>query len=86
MEQNSHWEEDDKDYTPWTNILSATWPTLRHRNYTYAIIMDNTLNAYTHYIRPDEMSYPDPCSLSTAIACGETGKFHCNAFSLRMAC
>ncbi|XP_064635756.1 uncharacterized protein LOC135492940 [Lineus longissimus] len=78
MEQNAHWEVEDQDYSPWTNILSAVWPTLRHRNYTYAVIMDSSLNAYTHYIRPDAMSYPDPCSLPTAIACGETSNEYVN--------
>lgn len=30
LEKNSLWEKVDVDYTPFTNILSAVWPTLRY--------------------------------------------------------
>jgi len=29
LEKNSNWNIGDVDYTPFTNILSAVWPTLR---------------------------------------------------------
>lgn len=29
LEENDIWEESDKDYTPYSNMLSAVWPTLR---------------------------------------------------------
>ena len=29
LDVNERWTEDDKDYTPYTNILSAAWPELR---------------------------------------------------------
>ncbi|XP_064643830.1 uncharacterized protein LOC135497820 [Lineus longissimus] len=59
-------------------MLSAIWPSLRHGNFTYAVILDDTLNAFSHYHRPDKMVYNDPCSLPTAIKCGTTGNKYAN--------
>ncbi|XP_064646780.1 uncharacterized protein LOC135499763 [Lineus longissimus] len=69
---NDAWRVPDQDYTSYKNILSATWPSLRHRKYKYAVIVDSMLKPFGHKDRPDQMIYKDPCSLPTAIKCGET--------------
>jgi hypothetical protein len=33
LEENTAWTLPDVDYTPYQNILSAVWPSLRHKSY-----------------------------------------------------
>ncbi|XP_048243311.1 uncharacterized protein LOC124141844 isoform X1 [Haliotis rufescens] len=70
LEQNSHWH--DADYTPYKNILSAVWPTLRHRNYTWAVVSGDQVDPSSHYKRESLMTVTDPCSMPDVIRCGHT--------------
>ncbi|XP_046562884.1 uncharacterized protein LOC124271767 [Haliotis rubra] len=70
LDQNSHWN--DADYTPYKNILSAVWPTLRHRNYTWAVVAGDQLDPSSHYMRETLMIVTDPCSMPDVIKCGHT--------------
>ncbi|XP_046562881.1 uncharacterized protein LOC124271764 [Haliotis rubra] len=70
LDQNSHWN--DADYTPYKNILSAVWPTLRHRNYTWAVVSGDQLDPSSHYKRETLMIVTDPCSMPGVIKCGHT--------------
>ncbi|XP_046557202.1 uncharacterized protein LOC124266452 [Haliotis rubra] len=70
LDQNSHWKHDDADYTPYKNILSAVWPTLRHRNYTWAVVAGDQLVPSSHYKRETLMTVSDPCNVPDVIKCG----------------
>ncbi|XP_046561789.1 uncharacterized protein LOC124270793 [Haliotis rubra] len=70
FDQNSHWN--DADYTPYKNILSAVWPTLHHRNYTWAVVVADQLDPSSHYKRETLMTVTDPCSMPDVIKCGHT--------------
>ena len=39
--QNAEWNKNDKDYVNTLTDLSAVWPTLRHGQYTWAVVEDN---------------------------------------------
>ncbi|XP_071088930.1 uncharacterized protein [Haliotis cracherodii] len=72
LDQNNYWEHDDADYTPYKNILSAVWPTLRHRNYTWAVVSGDQVDPSSHYKRESLMTVSDPCSMPDVIRCGHT--------------
>ncbi|XP_067663255.1 uncharacterized protein [Haliotis asinina] len=72
LDQNIHWH--DVDYTPYKNILSAVWPTLHHRNYTWAVVAGDRVDPSSHYKRESLMTVPDPCSMPDVIRCGHTAK------------
>ncbi|XP_067663316.1 uncharacterized protein [Haliotis asinina] len=76
LDQNSHWH--DVDYTPHKNILSAVWPTLRHRNYTWAVVAGDRVDPSSHYKRESLMTVPDPCRLPDVIKCGHTANEYIN--------
>ncbi|XP_064643194.1 uncharacterized protein LOC135497317 isoform X2 [Lineus longissimus] len=75
--QNDAWLIPDRDYTPYINILSATWPSLRHRKYKYSVIEDETMDAIAHF-KTGEIIFEDPCSLPTKIKCGFTENEYVN--------
>ncbi|XP_071084119.1 uncharacterized protein [Haliotis cracherodii] len=72
LDQNNHWEHADADYTPYKNILSAVWPTLRHRNYTWAVVSGDQVDPSSHYKRESLMTVTDPCSMPDVVRCGNT--------------
>ncbi|KAK3581576.1 hypothetical protein CHS0354_031922 [Potamilus streckersoni] len=72
LPQNGIWAVQDQDYTPYKNILSAVWPTLRHRVYDWAIIEWNVDEQVTHFART-ELILENPCGHPNAITCGRTG-------------
>jgi hypothetical protein len=49
LEKNGGWKYPDVDYTPYKNILSATWPLLRHKNYLWAVIDEENLDVTSYY-------------------------------------
>lgn len=70
---NERWGEPDVDYTPFKNVISATWPLLRHHNYTWAVIDAENLDVESFYKDEDTLQLVDPCSYPNAIKCGHTG-------------
>ncbi|XP_067680773.1 uncharacterized protein [Haliotis asinina] len=74
LEQNARWPKVDVDYTPYKNILSAVWPSLRHRKYKWAVVAGNKLDPTSHFKRESLMTVSDPCALAHVIKCGETGR------------
>ncbi|CAC5390405.1 unnamed protein product [Mytilus coruscus] len=78
LDQNVAWKDSDIDYTPYKNILSAVWPNLRHRNYTWAVCkIINSSSNIMHY-KDDILQLTDPCSSPNAIKCGITGEGYVN--------
>lgn len=73
LELNAAWKESDIDYTSYRNILSAVWPKLRHRTYTWAVLEIINSDIAMNY-RNAHLKLPDPCSNPYAIKCGDTGK------------
>lgn len=75
MRQNSRWEYVDQDYTPYKNMLSAVWPTLRHSSFNWAVLdASNILDASTYYLQENRLALSDPCSHPESVKCGTTGK------------
>ncbi|XP_041351011.1 uncharacterized protein LOC121369994 [Gigantopelta aegis] len=72
LEQNARWFQDDVDYTPYSNMLSAVWPTLRHRDYTWAVVEGGPIEPAAHYKREPLMTTFDPCK------CNKTDKEYIN--------
>ncbi|XP_052067298.1 uncharacterized protein LOC127706680 [Mytilus californianus] len=74
LEENDRWKLTDEDYTPYKNLISAVWPTLRHGenvNYKYAIIDARNVDVTTYYKQVGQLKLVDPC-IPDAIRCGET--------------
>lgn len=69
---NEDWKAPDADYTPYKNVLSAVWPKLHHRNYTWALIEIKALDV-TMYYKDDVPLLTYPCSYPDVIRCGRTG-------------
>ncbi|XP_038051300.1 uncharacterized protein LOC119724354 isoform X2 [Patiria miniata] len=78
IEQNAMWPEPDKNYISSTSSLSAVWPTLRHRAYTWAAILDTGSTAFGNL--DDGLQYP--CDHPRAKACGKTDKEFVNVPNL----
>ncbi|XP_071079258.1 uncharacterized protein [Haliotis cracherodii] len=74
LDQNALWPMLDVDYTPYKNVLSAVWPSLRHRKYKWAVVAGDKLDPTSHYKRESLMTFTDPCALADVVKCGETGK------------
>ncbi|XP_071123173.1 uncharacterized protein [Mytilus edulis] len=72
LTKNDYWTEADQDYTPYKNVISAVWPTLRHRSYTYAVLNAKTIDVTTYYRQINQLSLKDPCDHPDAIKCGAT--------------
>ncbi|KAK3589056.1 hypothetical protein CHS0354_008706 [Potamilus streckersoni] len=80
LEKNSDWLNDDMDYTPYTNIISAVWPTLRYKEYKWAVIEETLLDPNVFYNTTQNLYLVDPCSHPYAVQCGTTVKEYVNAF------
>ncbi|CAG2247188.1 unnamed protein product [Mytilus edulis] len=72
LEQNALWTEADRDYTPYKNVISAVWPTLRHENYDYAIIEVREVDVTTYYRQVNQLQLKIPCDHPDRIICGHT--------------
>ncbi|XP_055958832.1 uncharacterized protein LOC126829498 [Patella vulgata] len=81
LELNAAWFKQDVDYTPYKNIISAVWPTLRHQNYKWGLIEDQSFSRVTHFTR-NLVSIRDPCSHPSVLVCGESDKEFINIFPL----
>jgi hypothetical protein len=77
LEENTAWTLPDVDYTPYQNILSAVWPSLRHKSYNWGVLKVDVNNADTFYKDFTELSVTDPCSRPETIKCGITGNTNC---------
>ena len=67
------WPSADVDYTPYKNVLSAVWPSLRHRSFQWGVILVQINEALTYYKDFTEVKITDPCSHPDRIKCGATG-------------
>ncbi|XP_076117799.1 uncharacterized protein LOC143085385 [Mytilus galloprovincialis] len=72
LEENAYWPEPDMDYTPYKNVISAAWPTLRHKDYDYAILDAKTIDVTTYYHQISQLSLTKPCDHPDSIRCGHT--------------
>lgn len=68
------WTAPDRDYTPYKNVISAVWPTLRHKNYDYAIIEAKAVDVTTYYRQVIQLNLKTPCDHPDRIKCGHTGR------------
>lgn len=73
LAENDKWEVLDTDYTPYVNIISALWPTLRHKNYTWAVLDSENLYKTGYLKNKTMLNLVDPCSHPSTIKCGHTG-------------
>ncbi|XP_076086914.1 uncharacterized protein LOC143057491 [Mytilus galloprovincialis] len=78
LEETGRWNIEDVDYTPYKNILSAVWHSLRHKNFTWAVIEINTLDALTYYKDFNTIHLSDPCSHPDVVTCGHTESAYIN--------
>ncbi|XP_060580924.1 uncharacterized protein LOC132737608 [Ruditapes philippinarum] len=78
LEENSIWETPDEDYTPYTNILSAVWPTLRYTKYYWAVLLVKVNDPTVFYKSTDTLDLKEPCSHPDAIKCGTTEQDYVN--------
>ncbi|CAC5386466.1 unnamed protein product [Mytilus coruscus] len=72
LEQNALWPEADSDYTPYKNVISAVWPTLRHKNYDYAVLEAKDIDVTTYYRQVNQLNLKIPCDHPDRIKCGHT--------------
>lgn len=73
LETNAAWPLLDEDYTPFKNVLSAVWPTLRHTSYQWGVIQIKSIDAQTFYKELTDIVISDPCSHPDSVQCGQTG-------------
>ncbi|CAH1250571.1 Hypp8876 [Branchiostoma lanceolatum] len=71
LELNTDWTEYDIDYTMETTMLSAVWPTLRHRKYEWAVLEDKSGSSLSA-MAGHHLSVPNPCDHQDMIVCGQT--------------
>ncbi|XP_053400999.1 uncharacterized protein LOC128557566 [Mercenaria mercenaria] len=78
LEENDIWKESDKDYTPYYNILSAVWPTLRYAQYAWAVLLVKENDPTVFYDRSNKLDLRNPCDHPDAIKCGDTAHEYVN--------
>ncbi|XP_076085163.1 uncharacterized protein LOC143055975 isoform X1 [Mytilus galloprovincialis] len=78
LEENGKWNIEDVDYTPYKNILSAVWHSLRHKDFTWAVIEVKSLDALTFYKDFNSIHLSDPCSHPDVVTCGHTESVYIN--------
>ncbi|KAL4221421.1 hypothetical protein ACF0H5_019679 [Mactra antiquata] len=78
LEENALWPLSDVDYTPYNNMLSAVWPTLRHKNYKWAVLTLTVDDPLMFYKSTSDISLSDPCSHPNAMKCGTTENGYIN--------
>eukprot|EP00058_Branchiostoma_floridae_P022361 XP_002607851.1 hypothetical protein BRAFLDRAFT_117282 [Branchiostoma floridae] len=83
LELNADWTEYDIDYTNETTMLSAVWPTLRHRKYEWAVLEDKTGSSLSA-MAGHHLSVPNPCDHQDMIQCGRTTSEYINVEGLSL--
>ncbi|CAC5375358.1 unnamed protein product [Mytilus coruscus] len=78
LETNAAWTLLDADYTPYKNVLSALWPSLRHKSYQWGVVQVKNIDAQTFYTEFTDIVISDPCSHPDSIQCGQTGDSYIN--------
>ncbi|XP_046345841.2 uncharacterized protein LOC124126446 [Haliotis rufescens] len=78
LEENDVWQRVDLDYTPYKNMLSAVWPSLRHRKYKWAVIAGDKMDNTSHFKQGRRMTNTDPCAMADVVKCGETDEEYVN--------
>ncbi|XP_078661603.1 uncharacterized protein LOC144905733 [Branchiostoma floridae x Branchiostoma belcheri] len=81
LEENALWTRDDADYTSSQSTLAAVWPSLRHGQYTWAVIEQSTgISDYGSVSGSSQ--FPYPCAHPLAISCGNTTDEYVNVDNL----
>ncbi|CAC5375033.1 unnamed protein product [Mytilus coruscus] len=80
LEENAAWILTGADYTPFKNVLSAVWPSLRHKPYQWGVVEVNSNNAQTFYKEFTDVVISDPCSHPNTVLCGQTDKNFANIY------
>ncbi|XP_071798435.1 uncharacterized protein [Asterias amurensis] len=80
LEQNALWLEADKNYISSTTVLSAVWPSLRHRNYVWAAVKDTGSAVFGDL--DSGLNYP--CEHPMAVGCGNTDQEFVNVLGLSL--
>lgn len=75
LEENEKWNKVDADYTPYNNILSSAWHSLRHKDFIWAVIEVKALDTLIYYKDFNEIQLSEPCSHPDMVRCGHTSKF-----------
>ncbi|XP_035676037.1 uncharacterized protein LOC118415485 [Branchiostoma floridae] len=83
LELNADWTEYDIDYTNETTMLSAVWPTLRHRKYEWAVLEDKSGSSLSA-MAGHHLSVPNPCDHQDMIECGRTTSEYINVEGLSL--
>ncbi|XP_078597675.1 uncharacterized protein LOC144873854 [Branchiostoma floridae x Branchiostoma japonicum] len=83
LELNADWTEYDIDYTNETTMLSAVWPTLRHRKYEWAVLEDKSVSSLSA-MAGHHLSVPNPCDHQDMIECGRTTSEYINVEGLSL--
>ncbi|XP_053401015.1 uncharacterized protein LOC128557569 [Mercenaria mercenaria] len=78
LEENDIWKESDKDYTPYYNILSAVWPTVRYAKYAWAVLLVKESDPTVFFDRSNKLDLRNPCDHPDAIKCGDTAHEYVN--------
>ncbi|KAL5007590.1 hypothetical protein ScPMuIL_016396 [Solemya velum] len=82
LAENDNWPTPDAEYTLNSGLLSAVWPTLRHHDYTWAVLKVEVESEPIYYKRLSELQLTYPCSHPLVLKCGQTDKEYVNvAFS-----
>ncbi|XP_071784665.1 uncharacterized protein [Asterias amurensis] len=80
LEQNALWLEADANYISSTTVLSAVWPSLRHRNYVWAAVKDTGSADFGDL----DIGLNYPCEHPMAVGCGNTDKEFVNVHGLSL--
>ncbi|XP_078700910.1 uncharacterized protein LOC144927390 [Branchiostoma floridae x Branchiostoma belcheri] len=83
LEENALWTRDDADYTSSQSTLSAVWPSLRHGQYTWAVI-EQTTGISDYGSVSGSSQFPYPCAHPLAISCGNTTDEYVNVDNLAL--
>ncbi|XP_072033178.1 uncharacterized protein [Amphiura filiformis] len=75
--QNDRWTQPDIDYITTLTEMSATWPTLRHHDYVWAVIEDNNEHDFQNGL-------PYPCETHQTLKCGHTENEFVNVDGLEL--
>ncbi|CAG2242538.1 unnamed protein product [Mytilus edulis] len=65
IEENEKWNKVDADYTPYNNILSSTWHSLRHKDFIWAVIQVKALDTVIYYKDFNEIELSNHAPIQT---------------------
>ncbi|XP_069132408.1 uncharacterized protein [Argopecten irradians] len=72
LSENAAWTEEDRDYTPYTNLLSAVWPRLMYDEYTWAVLIVTDMAHIKGFTDTYTEHLTDLCSHPNTIKCNTT--------------